>query len=197
MFNPAGLVVHNTHLASPPLSLPLSLYPPDDELTVGKVYAALMIFDYYKENRAKKLPPQPSPGGPQVKPHAALIDQVPLCCILQGKMGAFFKPMVPLATAQDVPPKLGNAQLTPTLPQPQSEAQPEPQPEATPTTTALTNGGAVKDQDSTITESPFRDVEKSQEVQRPKSKRTVQRGQSEEVPSTAKAKVLITQHSQS
>ena len=26
-----------------------------NELTVGKVYAALMIFDYYKQNRAKKL----------------------------------------------------------------------------------------------------------------------------------------------
>jgi len=26
-----------------------------NELTVGKVYAALMIFDYYKQNRAKRL----------------------------------------------------------------------------------------------------------------------------------------------
>jgi hypothetical protein len=28
------------------------------ELTVGKVYAALMIFDYYKQNRAKRLEQQ-------------------------------------------------------------------------------------------------------------------------------------------
>uniref|UniRef100_A0A672ZDE2 Voltage-dependent N-type calcium channel subunit alpha n=1 Tax=Sphaeramia orbicularis TaxID=375764 RepID=A0A672ZDE2_9TELE len=34
----------------------------DNELTVGKVYAALMIFDYYKQNRAKRLEQQhPSP----------------------------------------------------------------------------------------------------------------------------------------
>uniref|UniRef100_A0A672ZDL5 Voltage-dependent N-type calcium channel subunit alpha n=1 Tax=Sphaeramia orbicularis TaxID=375764 RepID=A0A672ZDL5_9TELE len=33
-----------------------------NELTVGKVYAALMIFDYYKQNRAKRLEQQhPSP----------------------------------------------------------------------------------------------------------------------------------------
>uniref|UniRef100_A0A672JN68 Voltage-dependent N-type calcium channel subunit alpha n=1 Tax=Salarias fasciatus TaxID=181472 RepID=A0A672JN68_SALFA len=37
-----------------------------NELTVGKVYAALMIFDYYKQNRAKKLQQQNSAGGPQV-----------------------------------------------------------------------------------------------------------------------------------
>ncbi|CAF87240.1 unnamed protein product, partial [Tetraodon nigroviridis] len=32
--------------------------PPDNELTVGKVYAAHMIFDYYKQNRAKRLQQQ-------------------------------------------------------------------------------------------------------------------------------------------
>uniref|UniRef100_A0A3Q3KPH8 Voltage-dependent N-type calcium channel subunit alpha n=1 Tax=Mastacembelus armatus TaxID=205130 RepID=A0A3Q3KPH8_9TELE len=36
-------------------------------LTVGKVYAALMIFDYYKQNRAKRLQQQHSSGGPQVQ----------------------------------------------------------------------------------------------------------------------------------
>uniref|UniRef100_A0A3Q3K4F5 Voltage-dependent N-type calcium channel subunit alpha n=1 Tax=Monopterus albus TaxID=43700 RepID=A0A3Q3K4F5_MONAL len=36
-----------------------------NELTVGKVYAAVMIFDYYKQNRAKKL--QQNSSGPQVQ----------------------------------------------------------------------------------------------------------------------------------
>uniref|UniRef100_A0A8C4NVX2 Voltage-dependent N-type calcium channel subunit alpha n=1 Tax=Dicentrarchus labrax TaxID=13489 RepID=A0A8C4NVX2_DICLA len=38
-----------------------------NELTVGKVYAALMIFDYYKQNRAKRLQQQQSSGGQQVQ----------------------------------------------------------------------------------------------------------------------------------
>uniref|UniRef100_A0A3P8WC90 Voltage-dependent N-type calcium channel subunit alpha n=1 Tax=Cynoglossus semilaevis TaxID=244447 RepID=A0A3P8WC90_CYNSE len=37
----------------------------DNELTVGKVYAAHMIFDYYKQNRARRLQQQ-HPSGPQV-----------------------------------------------------------------------------------------------------------------------------------
>uniref|UniRef100_A0A3Q4N8Y3 Voltage-dependent N-type calcium channel subunit alpha n=1 Tax=Neolamprologus brichardi TaxID=32507 RepID=A0A3Q4N8Y3_NEOBR len=37
-----------------------------NELTVGKVYAALMIYDYYKQNRAKRLQQQNSSDGPQV-----------------------------------------------------------------------------------------------------------------------------------
>lgn len=38
----------------------------DNELTVGKVYAAHMIFDYYKQNRAKKLQQQNPSGISQV-----------------------------------------------------------------------------------------------------------------------------------
>uniref|UniRef100_A0A8C2B1H9 Voltage-dependent N-type calcium channel subunit alpha-1B n=1 Tax=Cyprinus carpio TaxID=7962 RepID=A0A8C2B1H9_CYPCA len=38
-----------------------------NELTVGKVYAALMIFDYYKQNRAKRLQQQQAAPGTQVK----------------------------------------------------------------------------------------------------------------------------------
>lgn len=44
----------------------LSPPPPDNELTVGKVYAALMIFDYYKQTRAKRLQQQ-NTGGTQVQ----------------------------------------------------------------------------------------------------------------------------------
>lgn len=51
------------HIEELPLHL-LSVL--DNELTVGKVYAALMIFDYYKQNRAKSLQQQQSSGGPQV-----------------------------------------------------------------------------------------------------------------------------------
>ena len=46
------------------LTLPSPLL--DNELTVGKVYAALMIFDYYKQNRAKRLQQQNPSTGPTV-----------------------------------------------------------------------------------------------------------------------------------
>ncbi|KFW82785.1 Voltage-dependent N-type calcium channel subunit alpha-1B, partial [Manacus vitellinus] len=38
------------------------LVPPPDEMTVGKVYAALMIFDFYKQNKNSREQVQP-PGG--------------------------------------------------------------------------------------------------------------------------------------
>uniref|UniRef100_A0A671NVM1 Voltage-dependent N-type calcium channel subunit alpha n=1 Tax=Sinocyclocheilus anshuiensis TaxID=1608454 RepID=A0A671NVM1_9TELE len=49
-----------------------------NELTVGKVYAALMIFDYYKQNRAKRLQQQQAAPG------------------TQSKVGVLFRPMLPL-----------------------------------------------------------------------------------------------------
>uniref|UniRef100_A0A452DTN0 Voltage-dependent N-type calcium channel subunit alpha n=1 Tax=Capra hircus TaxID=9925 RepID=A0A452DTN0_CAPHI len=43
---------------------PLSLYPlPSDEMTVGKVYAALMIFDFYKQNKTTRGQMRQAPGG--------------------------------------------------------------------------------------------------------------------------------------
>uniref|UniRef100_A0A8C9TMV5 Voltage-dependent N-type calcium channel subunit alpha n=1 Tax=Scleropages formosus TaxID=113540 RepID=A0A8C9TMV5_SCLFO len=54
-------------LSSPRLSPTL-----DNELTVGKVYAALMIFDYYKQNRAKRLQQQQPGGGTQVTPRSSV-----------------------------------------------------------------------------------------------------------------------------
>uniref|UniRef100_A0A3Q1HDQ3 Voltage-dependent N-type calcium channel subunit alpha n=1 Tax=Anabas testudineus TaxID=64144 RepID=A0A3Q1HDQ3_ANATE len=59
-----------------------------NELTVGKVYAALMIFDYYKQNRAKRLQQQNSSGGPQ------------------SKLGALFRPVLPLTHIQEVEPPI-------------------------------------------------------------------------------------------
>lgn len=60
------LLLHSCHLLSICGNC-ISLSPLDNELTVGKIYAALMIFDYYKQNRAKKLQQQQqSSAGPQV-----------------------------------------------------------------------------------------------------------------------------------
>lgn len=61
------LLLHFRHLPSTWGNC-LSLSPTDNELTVGKVYAAFMIFDYYKQNRAKRLQQQQqSSTGPQVR----------------------------------------------------------------------------------------------------------------------------------
>uniref|UniRef100_A0A8C2KIH4 Voltage-dependent N-type calcium channel subunit alpha-1B n=1 Tax=Cyprinus carpio TaxID=7962 RepID=A0A8C2KIH4_CYPCA len=46
-----------------------------NELTVGKVYAALMIFDYYKQNRAKRLQQQ------QAAPVCCFFTMVPFVCL--------------------------------------------------------------------------------------------------------------------
>lgn len=64
LFKVAHMAPSTAHIEQ----LSLTLFsPPDNELTVGKVYAALMIFDYYKQNRAKRLQQQQSTGGPPVK----------------------------------------------------------------------------------------------------------------------------------
>lgn len=44
-----------------------------NELTVGKVYAALMIFDYYKQNRAKRLQMQQQQQREQTGPGSQVI----------------------------------------------------------------------------------------------------------------------------
>ncbi|GAA6073819.1 calcium channel, voltage-dependent, N type, alpha 1B subunit, a isoform X1 [Tachysurus ichikawai] len=57
-----------------------------NELTVGKVYAALMIFDYYKQNRAKKLQMQQQQFKDQPGPQnnvGALLE--PILCPMQEK----------------------------------------------------------------------------------------------------------------
>ncbi|XP_026998194.2 voltage-dependent N-type calcium channel subunit alpha-1B isoform X10 [Tachysurus fulvidraco] len=92
-----------------------------NELTVGKVYAALMIFDYYKQNRAKRLQEQQSTSG-------AL-----------GKMGSLFKPMLPLTHIHDQEPSLRSGKL-----QPPSQTDSSPHPEFMPTTPLLTNGEPAK-----------------------------------------------------
>lgn len=41
---------------------------PADEMTVGKVYAALMIFDFYKQSKTSRDQTHPAPGLSQVRP---------------------------------------------------------------------------------------------------------------------------------
>ncbi|XP_075993878.1 voltage-dependent N-type calcium channel subunit alpha-1B-like isoform X2 [Genypterus blacodes] len=129
-----------------------------NELTVGKVYAALMIFDYYKQNRAKKLQQQNPSSGPQ------------------SKMGALFRPMLPLTHIQEVEPPAPTPKQSPP-PRP----TPEPQPQAPPITAITSaNRNAILNHRSSIRHSQSGDV--SQAAQRPKGRRTLQRGQSEDVP---------------
>ncbi|KAK6306581.1 hypothetical protein J4Q44_G00235060 [Coregonus suidteri] len=163
-----------------------------NELTVGKVYAALMIFDYYKQNRAKRLKEQQQQ---QQQQNAAGS---------QGKVGALFKPILPLAHKQEKEKAMNNMEPPcELLPQPQPQALPrpiatllnmehpcellpQPQPQALPrpSATLLNNGGTLPGHDSTMKGSSSWVSEKSREVHRPRSKKTVQRGQSEDVPDT-------------
>ncbi|XP_029506708.1 voltage-dependent N-type calcium channel subunit alpha-1B-like isoform X2 [Oncorhynchus nerka] len=130
------------------------------ELTVGKVYAALMIFDYYKQNRAKRLEQQLG---------------LDFTGTIKNKKGpAFFCPM-PMTHMQEEGTTVSRAN-----PLPSSQPEPESQPEPTPSTTSLTNGEAVPSTRSPIKESG---EQLSQEGQRSSSrKRILQRGQSEDVP---------------
>nr|XP_024002860.1 voltage-dependent N-type calcium channel subunit alpha-1B-like [Salvelinus alpinus] len=136
------------------------------ELTVGKVYAALMIFDYYKQNRAKRLEQQLG---------------LDFTGTIKNKKGAaFFRPMMPMTHLQEETP------ITTAKPPPPSQPEPEPQPEPPPATTSLTNGDTVPSPRSAIKESVSGD-QLSQEGQRSStSSRTLQRGQSEDVPYSIK-----------
>ncbi|XP_045081656.1 voltage-dependent N-type calcium channel subunit alpha-1B-like [Coregonus clupeaformis] len=140
-----------------------------NELTVGKVYAALMIFDYYKQNRAKRLKEQQQQQQQQNATGS------------QGKVGALFKPILPLTHKQENVKEKAMTNVEPPcelLPQPQSQALPTPRPRST----LLNNGGTLPGHDGTMKGSSSWVSEKSREVHRPRSKRTVQRGQSEDVP---------------
>ncbi|XP_055742429.1 voltage-dependent N-type calcium channel subunit alpha-1B-like isoform X7 [Salvelinus fontinalis] len=164
-----------------------------NELTVGKVYAALMIFDYYKQNRAKRPKEQQ-----QQQQNAAGS---------QGKVGALFKPILPLTYKQEKEKSINNMEPPcELLPQPQPQPQalprpsstllnnieppcellPQPQPQALPrpSSTLLNNGSTLPGQDGTMKGSSSWVSEKSREVHRPKNKRPVQMGQSEDVPNT-------------
>ncbi|XP_055369528.1 voltage-dependent N-type calcium channel subunit alpha-1B isoform X3 [Betta splendens] len=77
-----------------------------NELTVGKVYAALMIFDYYKQNRTKRLQQHNSSG------------------LTQSKLGALFRPVLPFTHLQEVQSSICSPKEL-FSPQPEPESKPE------------------------------------------------------------------------
>uniref|UniRef100_A0A3Q3MS33 Voltage-dependent N-type calcium channel subunit alpha n=1 Tax=Mastacembelus armatus TaxID=205130 RepID=A0A3Q3MS33_9TELE len=141
-----------------------------NELTVGKVYAALMIFDYYKQNRARRLQLQQ--------------QQQQNSSGSQCKVGALFKPLLPLTHTQDkdLPMMLNNVE-PPSMLQPQPKSHAKPLPQTRPSSNSLNNGG----RDHNIRASSSWVTEKPKEVSRPKSKRTMSRGPSEDTPDTAES----------
>ncbi|XP_054896571.1 voltage-dependent N-type calcium channel subunit alpha-1B isoform X2 [Poeciliopsis prolifica] len=133
-----------------------------NELTVGKVYAAHMIFDYYKQNRAKKLQQQ-NPSG-----------------ISQSKLGALFRPVLPFTHLHE--PAL------PIKPAP----PPEPITQAPPTFSSSTTTNMNANMDAIVSVSPpslnqRTSIKHSQSgdfspaAARLKPRRRLQRGQSEDV----------------
>ncbi|XP_035382876.1 voltage-dependent N-type calcium channel subunit alpha-1B isoform X5 [Electrophorus electricus] len=137
-----------------------------NELTVGKVYAALMIFDYYKQNRAKQLQQQQSTGGPQ------------------SKMGALFKPLLPLTHLHDYEPPIKSGR-----PPPVSQDDAAPQPALPPTTPLMTNGEAVQSRRSAM--KPHSPGETAREEKQQRGRLSVQRGRSEDMPNTSKPQELV------
>ncbi|XP_057674672.1 probable voltage-dependent N-type calcium channel subunit alpha-1B isoform X5 [Corythoichthys intestinalis] len=141
-----------------------------NELTVGKVYAALMIFDYYKQNRAKRLQQQHPSGG------------------VQSKLGALFRPILPLGHIKEVEPPLPSPkQLLPL--HPESEAETSPLPPITTTATSSINRDTVLDQKTYIKHSQSGDV--CQVALRPKGRRKLQRGQSEDVQYSTRPQEVV------
>ncbi|CAJ1068689.1 LOW QUALITY PROTEIN: calcium channel%2C voltage-dependent, N type, alpha 1B subunit, a [Xyrichtys novacula] len=139
-----------------------------NELTVGKVYAALMIFDYYKQNRARRLQmqqqQQQSASGSQFKP------------------GVLFKPLLPLTHMQenDLPTMLNSVE-PPSMLQPQSKSHAKSQAQTRPSSNSLNNGGMLAGHDH-IKASAAWVVDKSKEAPRAKTKKTTSRGPSEDTP---------------
>uniref|UniRef100_A0A672LAE7 Voltage-dependent N-type calcium channel subunit alpha n=1 Tax=Sinocyclocheilus grahami TaxID=75366 RepID=A0A672LAE7_SINGR len=123
-----------------------------NELTVGKVYAALMIFDYYKQNRAKRLQMQQQQQKEQAGPGS------------QNKVSALLEPILPLTHMQD--------QAVNSV-----DSASEFQAQTRPSSTTLNNGRTHLD--NTIKGSSSWASEKSKEVPRSK-RRPMSRGQSED-----------------
>ncbi|XP_059193817.1 calcium channel, voltage-dependent, N type, alpha 1B subunit, a [Centropristis striata] len=132
-----------------------------NELTVGKVYAALMIFDYYKQNLARKRQQQPGTS------------------VSQCKVGALFKPLLPLTHMQekDLPSLLDKRFPHQPIPNPNF------QPQTRPSSNSLNNGGTLPGHDH-IKSSPWV-MEKPKEEPRAKTKKTISRGPSEDRTDTA------------
>ncbi|XP_034096054.1 voltage-dependent N-type calcium channel subunit alpha-1B-like isoform X2 [Gymnodraco acuticeps] len=142
--------------------------PKYNELTVGKVYAALMIFDYYKQTCAKRLQQQNNTGLPQ------------------SKLGTLFRPVLTLTQIKEVEP---------TFPFPKKPSPPQPEPEtklvALPSTSipSISRDTALN-QTRVIKHSQSGDVSQMAQ-QRPKVRRKLQRGQSEDVPYTTRPQEFV------
>nr|XP_055036989.1 probable voltage-dependent N-type calcium channel subunit alpha-1B isoform X5 [Misgurnus anguillicaudatus] len=132
-----------------------------NELTVGKVYAALMIFDYYKQNRAKRLQQQQAAPG------------------IQSKVGVLFKPMLSHTHMHEQEPLVSKDP-------PPCQSDSTPQSQLPPTTFHLTNGDTVQSQSSAMKQSPSGDVpqEVIQETNR-------SRGQSDDGTDTSRSQELL------
>ncbi|KAM9841004.1 voltage-dependent N-type calcium channel subunit alpha-1B [Aulostomus maculatus] len=142
-----------------------------NELTVGKVYAALMIFDYYKQNRAKRLQQQQHPsGGPQ------------------SKLGALFRPVLPLTHIQEVE-TLVTSPKQPLPSHPEPDAKPGAPHTTSGTSTTSVNRDTMLHQRSAIKHSQSGDV--SQAALRLKGRRKLQRGLSEDVPYSTRPQELV------
>uniref|UniRef100_A0A8C1XXT2 Voltage-dependent N-type calcium channel subunit alpha n=1 Tax=Cyprinus carpio TaxID=7962 RepID=A0A8C1XXT2_CYPCA len=123
-----------------------------NELTVGKVYAALMIFDYYKQNRAKRLQMQQQQQREQTGPGS------------QNKVSALLEPILPLTHMQDQAVNSVDSASDFTA-------------QTRPSSTTLSN--FMPSLDNTIKGSSSWASEKSKEVPRSK-RRPMSRGQSED-----------------
>ncbi|XP_040011264.1 calcium channel, voltage-dependent, N type, alpha 1B subunit, a [Xiphias gladius] len=143
-----------------------------NELTVGKVYAALMIFDYYKQNRARRL---------QLQQQQQQNESGSQC-----KVGALFKPLLPLTHMQEKDlPMMLNSVEPPSMLQSQPKSHAKSQPQTRPSSNSLNNGGTLPGHDHTIKESSSWVMEKPREMPRAKTKRSMSRGPSEDTPDAA------------
>ncbi|XP_037387307.1 calcium channel, voltage-dependent, N type, alpha 1B subunit, a isoform X9 [Pygocentrus nattereri] len=132
-----------------------------NELTVGKVYAALMIFDYYKQNRAKRLQMQQQQAKEQTGPGQ------------QNKVRALLEPILPLTPMQE-----------------KTKSTVDSQPHK-PSSTTLNNGRTLKSShDNAIKASSSWVSEKTKEVHRSK-RRPISRGQSEDISNANTAQVSV------
>ncbi|KAM7018612.1 calcium channel, voltage-dependent, N type, alpha 1B subunit, a [Tautogolabrus adspersus] len=139
-----------------------------NELTVGKVYAALMIFDYYKQNRARRLQLQ--------------LQQQQGTSGSQCKVGALFKPLLPLTHMQEKDlPMMLNSVEPPSMLQPQSKSHAKSQPQTRPSSNSLNNGGTLPAHDH-IKASASWVMDKPKEAPKGKTKKITSRGPSEDTP---------------
>ncbi|TRY93175.1 hypothetical protein DNTS_012861 [Danionella cerebrum] len=153
-----------------------------NELTVGKVYAALMIFDYYKQNRAKRLQMQQQQQREQAneymhwKIYSLYFDTIiMIVCLVYFCLKIKEEPILPLTHIQDQP--VNNV-----------DSASEFQPQTRPSSTSLNNGRTHPE--NTIKGSSSWTSEKSKEVQWSK-RRPLSRGQSEDATNPNNGQVSV------